>query len=116
MATTEHSPKTGSQLRDQGIADVLDADHAVNRGVREHVEHVLDELIESGRPFCADDVHRLLPQDVQPHSPHLIPALFRTYAVREQIRQVGWATSTRPTRHAGVVRMWIGAAHIKAAA
>lgn len=116
MDTTEHNSQTGSQLRDEGINAVLDADVAPHRGCREHIERVLDELIAAGHPFCADDVHKLLPEDMQPHSPYLIPALFRVYRTREQIRQVGWATSTRPTRHAGVVRMWVGAEHTEAAA
>lgn len=105
MTTTE---PTGEQLRDQGIADVLDADDAVHRGAREHIARALEELIGRGRPFTSDDVHELLPEDVQPHSPNLLPAVVRAFRGAKRIEQVGWSTSTRPTRHAGVIRQWIG--------
>lgn len=118
MAPSNEEPQhlTGEQLRDRGIANVLDADNAVHRGVRELIERTLDRLIDQGSPFTADDVHALLPEDAQPHSSNLLPAAFRTYRVAGLITQVGWSTSTRPTRHAGVVRMWIGAEHPEAAA
>jgi hypothetical protein len=100
---------TGQQLRDQGAADVVHADHAVHRRARKHIERALDELIQESRPFNADDVRALLPADVEPHSPNLFSALFTAYRRRGRIQQVDWCISNRPSRHAGPLRVWIGA-------
>lgn len=100
---------TGEQLRDQGYSDVLAADASIARGTRKHIERGLDELIALGLPFTADDLHAWLGDDVQPHSVNLVPALFGTYRCAGRIVPTGWVTSTRPSRHAAAVRVWIAA-------
>ncbi|WNV89022.1 hypothetical protein [Umezawaea sp. Da 62-37] len=91
------------------MAAVIDADEAVHRGYRTHIEAVLDALVDAGAPFTADDVHEGLPEDVQRRmAPNLLPALFSAYSSADRIVRVGYTTSTRTARHAGVIRQWIG--------
>lgn len=101
---------TGEQLRDRGVAAVLAADVAINRSYHVEVEAAIAELAASGRAFTADHVRERLPDEIREQLPvNLLPALIRTYAGREQIRHVGWATSTRASRHKGAIRWWMGA-------
>lgn len=110
------SAETGQDLRDAGTAAVLDADAAVHRNYREHIERVMDDLVDSGRPFTADDVQRELPDDVRKRmAVNLVPALFSSYSGSGRIVQTGWSTSTRSSRHTGVQRCWVGAWAAKAA-
>lgn len=105
-------PLTGAELRDRGHEATLDADAAVHRGFREHVEAALDQLAAAGAVFTADDVRRRLPRDVEQRiGPALVGAVVRVYANRGVIRACGWAPSERPGRHRGAHRQWIGSDH-----
>ena len=99
---------TGDELRDQGVSDCLSADNAIHRGHRPLVEHALDELITLGLPFTSDDVREYLGPNFQPHSANLLPSVIQNYAATRRIIATGWTRSTRPSRHGGVVRVWIG--------
>jgi hypothetical protein len=108
---------TGRQLRDEGVAALLDADAAPHRGRRQYVEDILDTLIASGRVFDADDVRRALPDEVRNQLPvNLVPACFGEYSRQGRIKQVGWSRSRVRSRHSGAFRRWIGAACIEEAA
>ena len=98
---------TGEQLRDDGYRAVLAAGTAPHRTYKQHAQDVLDDLIAAGRPFTASTVHELIPADVQPHSPNLLPALIGSAAARRRIRSVGWINSDRPSRHCSRVRLWV---------
>lgn len=108
--TTTSATPTGAQLRDAGVVDVLAADAAVHRGYRTAIEQALNELILLSLPFTADDLREYLGPDFQPHSPNLLPAVIHAYSAAGRIHGVGWTRSTRPSRHAGVIRTWVGAA------
>lgn len=106
MSTTE---PTGEDLRDEGVAAVLDADEAVHRGHRKVIEEAIDVLAESGETFTADDVQSALDDETRLRAaPNLIGALFNHYRNAGRIERVGWTTSTRTARHAGVLRQWTG--------
>lgn len=101
--------RTSAQLRDEGIAAVLDADTAVHRGHRERIEEALDELIESGAEFTADDLQARIDDDTRQHAaPNLISATIAVASRQGRIAHVGYCTSTRPARHRGVLRKWVG--------
>lgn len=95
--------------RDQGTASVIAAAESVTRrSAKAHVIEAIQRRAESGRPFTADDVQRDLPEDIEPHSPNLLPALINGASKRGLIRMHGLARSSRPSRHAGRVCIWIG--------
>lgn len=100
---------TGEQLRMDGLAANLAAQTAPHRDYREHAERVLAEFVRERREFTADDVHRQLPDDIKPQStksPNVIPSLIGSYSAQKVIVPVGWANSTRPSRHASRNRIW----------
>src|SRR5690625_516855 len=99
---------TGTQLRDQGQADVLAADAAIHRGVTEDINAAIADLISEGREFTADDIRERLPADFDPHSDNLLPAVIGSLAARDRIRAVGHRRCTRPSRRAGWMRIWAG--------
>jgi len=107
---------TGQQLRDQGQAEVIAADTAVHRMAGTHIRAAIDQLAAKGEPFTAEDVRKLLPEEVRPHSDNLLPAYIGGAAGAGRITAVGWATCTRPERRGGPMRRWIGAQHGEAAA
>lgn len=112
MAKTVNSPHepTGEQLRDEGVTAALDADRAPHRDLRAEIARVLDTFVAAGEPFTADDVRDALPDDVQQRAaPNLLSATFSHYARSGRIASVGWTTSSRPSRHQGVIRRWVGA-------
>lgn len=105
----DDAPPTGEQLRDAGIGAVLAADSAPHRDYRVHVDAVLVRLAATGRPFTSDDVWDGLPADVRDYvHPNLIGASVRTTSGRGEIECLGLATSGRPSRHKGAVRLWRG--------
>jgi hypothetical protein len=108
MTLEPEQPPTGAQLRDEGMAAVIAADHTPHRDVRKHLETVLDQLIRERRPFTADDVHARLTSDVPRYSPNLLSAIFNAYGRAGRMTHIGWASSDRPTRHRGALRVWIG--------
>lgn len=114
MTTTEPTP-TGAQLRDQGVSDVLAAATSAIRDYRTDVECVLDELAATGRAFTADHVQkrlRALHGDTWHPSPNVVSAMFSSYAGHGWITCVGYDTSKRPGRHAGLLRIWRGTDHL----
>lgn len=98
----------GEQLRIDGIEANLAAAAALNRPYREHAELILADFARRQAEFTADDVRRLIPDGVEPHSHNVLPSLIRVWAARGAIQAVGWVRSTRPSRHASVNRMWRG--------
>lgn len=107
----------GTALRDEGVQAVLDADVAPHRGHRAAIEAVLDALVESGQMFDADDVAAALDEDTRRHaSPNLVGALFNVYRSDGRITCIGYGISTRRSRHAGLLRRWIGSDALEAAA
>lgn len=101
---------TGAQLRDAGVDAVLAADEAVHRGHREAIEAALDGLAASGAEFTADDLQLALDEDTRRLAPpNLISAVIAVASRHSRIVHVGYGTSTRPARHRGVLRKWIGA-------
>lgn len=102
--------ETGEDLRDEGVQAVLAADEAVHRGHRVAIEAAIEKLIESGVAFDADDVQAALDDETKFRaSPNLLPALFSAYRNTGRIVCVGFTTSTRTRRHAGVIRRWVAA-------
>jgi hypothetical protein len=106
MTTTEQA--TGRQLREDGVAANLAAATAVHRSFREHAEQVLARYIRHGALFTADDIRQEIPDGVEPHSANVLPSLIGVYAARGVITPVGWAVSTRRSRHASHNRLWRG--------
>lgn len=99
---------TGTQLRDAGIADAIAADAAVHRDFRHYVDVALAGAIAAGSPFDADDVRSRLPEDVAARmTPALLGAVMQHARRDGRIAQLGWRTSSRPSRHAGALRLWI---------
>ena len=99
---------TGTDLRDQGQADVIAADAAIHRGVTEHINAAIADLIAEGQEFTAEDIRDRLPEDARPHSDNLLPAVIGSMAARRKIRRVGERRCTRPSRRAGWMRVWTG--------
>lgn len=95
--------------RDRGTAAVIAAANTVHRSAKSYLIEAIQRRAESGLPFTSDDLQADLPADVEPHSPNLLPALINGASRRGLIRMHGLAHSTRPSRHAGRVCVWIGA-------
>lgn len=95
--------------RDQGTANVIAAAESVTRrSAKAHVIEAIQRRAESGLPFTADDIQADLPEDIEPHSPNLLPALMQGASKRGLIRMHSFAHSSRPSRHAGRVCVWVG--------
>jgi len=105
-----HDKPTGQQLRDAGVDAVLAADEAVHRGHREAIDAALDKLIAAGAEFSADDLQLALDDETRRLAPpNLLSAVIAVAARQGRIVHVGYGTSSRPARHRGVIRTWIGA-------
>src|SRR5690606_9544910 len=99
----------GEQLAIDGSEANLAAATAPHRVTyREHVEAILDDFARTGREFNAEDVRRLVPPGVEPHSHNVLPSLIRHWARRGAFQQVGWDKPNRPSRHGSVIRRWRG--------
>ncbi|MGH3859186.1 hypothetical protein [Actinokineospora sp.] len=87
----------------------LAAASAVHRRYRDAVEAVLADLVESGRPFTADDVRRGVPDEVEAeaHSPNVLPSVLGIWAARRVIVPCGEYRSRRRPRRASRNRVWI---------
>lgn len=100
---------TGEQQRDIGAQKTLAAATAAHRiEYRQHAERAIAAFRWENCDFTADDVHAEIPDEIQPHGPNVLPAVILTAARRGLIKHVGWARSTRPSRHAAAVRVWKG--------
>ena len=98
----------GSALRDQGHADVLAADTAVNRGYGDSLRDAIRTLAGIGVTFSTDDARDLA--EGEPHHHNVVGAVFRELALAEVIHPVGWVESTRPSARGRAVRLWKGCA------
>ncbi|UYL87799.1 hypothetical protein SEA_ONEDIRECTION_37 [Gordonia phage OneDirection] len=98
---------TGRRLRDDGSSAVIAADTAVHRGYSDHVRSALNELIESGVEFDADDVRARIPDGAVPHSPNLLPAIIGGYAAAGRIRSVGMTRPARASRRHSRNLVWV---------
>lgn len=67
----------------------------------------MDELIQSGEPFTAEDVTAVV--GVAP-SPSAIGGLFRAKAFKDRAKPVGYTDATRPEAHGRPLRVWQGKA------
>lgn len=101
-----HEP-TAEDLRDEAIETVLTGDEAVHRNFRAFIDQAINELIDEGREFTADDVRsRVDPEVMALASPMLLPAVMRALAQSGRVQTIGWAVSTRRSRHCGPLRVW----------
>ena len=102
---------TGTALRTQGQADVLAADTAVHRMYAAHVEAAIEHLIDTGRPFTAEDAQDVVERDhpdAQAHHRNVIGAVFSRLAHRDDVRHVGYRRATRTPRRGGTLAIWRG--------
>jgi hypothetical protein len=93
----------GQALRDEGMARVTDASGEWDRKV---VDHAIRFVASQGQPFSANDVRPLLPEGLRPA---LLGARFRTAALHNVIRRIGYVPSTDPGTHAHPIALWVGA-------
>ncbi|MBA3251459.1 MAG: hypothetical protein H0T66_14405 [Geodermatophilaceae bacterium] len=92
-------------VRDEGIARANDG---VDAWWRSCADAGISYLARSGLPWSADDLWDLgVPR---PDHPNRVGAAFQAAVKAGQIQQVGFALSRRRSRHAGVLRLWRGAA------
>lgn len=97
----------GEQLKLDGIGAVLAASTAAHRvSYRDAALAAIEELNSLGHTWTLDDVHRRIPEDIEPHSPNTLPAIIASLSRRGVIVPDGWAASTRPQRRAGYSRRW----------
>lgn len=97
---------TGESLRAEGQSAVIAADTAIHRNAGEAIRDALDWCIAVGQPFTAEDVRALLPTNVEPHSPNLLPAIMGGYASSGRITAVGMCKPTRPSRRHSRNLIW----------
>lgn len=110
-----HEP-TAEDLRDLAIEQVLTGDEAVHRNYRAFLDKAIDELIDEGNEFTADTIRSRVDPEVLAHaSPMLLPAVMRALAQSGRVQCVGWAVSTRRSRHCGPLRVWRPAVQEEAA-
>lgn len=107
------SIEEGRAVRDVGVAAVDAASVAAHRTWRPKAEEALDELIQAGTPFTADDLRARV--DEKPHHPNSIGALFIGASRRGLIRKIGYQQSKTKSRQAGSLALWIAADEEEAA-
>ncbi|GGM65042.1 hypothetical protein GCM10012275_39480 [Longimycelium tulufanense] len=93
--------------RRTGQESNLAAATATHRAYREHAERALAALVADGRPFTADDIRRAIPEDVEPHSPNVLPSVLGIWAARRVIVPCGEYRSPRRARRASRNRVWV---------
>lgn len=93
----------GQQLRDEGMARVTAASGEWDRKV---VDQAIRYVASQGQPFSANDVRPLLPDGLRPA---LLGARFRTAALHNVIRRIGYVPSTDPATHAHPIALWVAA-------
>ena len=104
----DHDHRTaGEELRDEGTADAVAPAWAL---WREAAEAHLEVLASSGVEFTADVLVDEVGMPPVSGSPNAIGGLFIAAARAGLIRRVGFTTSRRRSRHAGIQRIWMGAA------
>lgn len=101
---------TGEQLKLDGMNAALAATTVGHHDHPNRIRTAIDELIELGQPFSADHVRDRLPTDTcawMIDYPNVLPAQFGKYSQSGRIRQIGWCSPARKTRHGNVNRLWI---------
>lgn len=93
----------GEQRKSEGIARVEEHQPDAFRAM---VDQAIAVLARRDVPFSSDDVRKLTA--LEPHHPNAWGAAMVRASKRGLIRRVGFAKSTTPSRHAGVVANWIG--------
>lgn len=93
--------------RDEGVERNLGA--AEGTPYKILAEQAIEQLIEMGRPFSADEVRSLIPSTEVPHHPNVLPSLFSRYAKSGRIVRVGEVRSNRGSRHGSPNKLWIAA-------
>ncbi|KAA0916430.1 hypothetical protein [Dietzia sp. ANT_WB102] len=93
----------GQHLRDEGTARVIENSPADYRAA---AIAAVDLLIATRRAFTADEVHDLIPNDLTPHSPNVVPAIIGSRARTGQIVSMGRARTNRASRHASKNQVW----------
>lgn len=97
------TPTAGQVLRDEGIALVTANSPA---DYKTAAITAIDALIATMQPFTADDVYALIPVELSPHSPNVVPALLGSRAKHGQIVSEGYVKTPRPSRHASKNQIW----------
>ena len=75
-----------------------------------HAREAMEELIEAGEPFTADDLCDMAGQPDRDHRPNSrnsgIGSLFSEYSKAKRIVPVGVEKSRAPHRKGGMIRVW----------
>lgn len=94
---------TGAQLRDEGMARALAAEH---EAWKERATEAVELLAATGQEFTSDHVRDLAGE---PSRPNAIGGILNGAKRNGIITVVGFAQATRASRHASVMRVWRGA-------
>lgn len=94
----------GEIARDTGAAAVLLSE---SDAWKADVQDRIDVLAATGIAFTVTEVREVVTEE--PEKPQSWGAAFLVARQRGQIVPIGYATSPRTARHAGPVRIWIGA-------
>ena len=86
--------------------DAYHAQFAVHRDWGDYADEAIKRLVKKGKPFTADDVRRLIPDEVQPSTPNAYGGLFQAWRKAGWIEPVGWAVSKHTKRRHGSHRVW----------
>lgn len=73
-----------------------------------HADKAVIELAGTGKTFTTDDVRRLMPEGLAPAHPNAWGGLLSAWRTRGLIKAVGYATTTRASRHGAPQRLWTG--------
>jgi len=96
------SAAEGRARRDRGLATTTAS--PAGQWDASVVLQAIRHLASSGEPFTADDLAPLLHRV----GSQVIGAAFRIAARRNLIEPVGYAQSSSPSRHGGLLRVWRG--------
>lgn len=94
--------RLGRLLRDEALAR---ANGNVDQWWKSCMDTAIGYLASTGVPFSADDCRDLVPP---PDHPARVGARFSAAMKAGLIRPTGYAISRSTTRHAGVLRTWVG--------
>lgn len=97
------TPSAGERLRDEGQARVINNSPADYKAA---AVAAVDLLIATRRAFTADEVHDLIPDDLTPHSPNVVPAIIGSRARQGLIVSLGRTRPVRASRHAAKNNVW----------
>ena len=100
----------GRRLRDEGMALVDEHEHPAWRAA---ADRAIRELAYAGSPFTAEDV---ISRVGMPNRPNAVGARFSAAARQGLIEDIGYAQSSRSTRHASRLLVWRGTVEARSAA